>query len=201
MENIANYIDHTLLKPDSEYGRYTELCREAQEYGFHSVCVNPFYVPLVTSLLKEGNLKGIKVCAVNGFPFGAHSTITKVLEASDAISNGATEIDTVINIGALKSNNLGRLKSELWALRDITRNRELKVILEVGLLTETEVKRACELCIETHCDFVKTSTGFNIKNTAEDTIRHSKLLLDCVKGTEVKVKASSGIKELQGEKI
>ena len=121
-----------------------------------------------------------------------------MVEAQDALSNGATEIDTVINIGALKSGNYNRIKDELIALKNIVRHNILKVILEVGLLTEEEVKKACEICIEAKVDFVKTSTGFNHIHTEQETIEHAKLLLKYTEGAPIKVKASSFIRTLDG---
>jgi len=195
---IAKFIDHTELKPDSPYGRYTELCREALKYEFQSVCVNSFYVPLVKHfLLGFGHTNKIKVCSVVGFPFGSSSLLSKVVEAGDASANGADEIDVVINIGALKTQAYKRVQDELRSLRDIVKDKTLKVILEVGLLSSEEVKAACDICIETKCNYVKTSTGVNVKLTGEDTIGHVKLLKDCVQGTSVKVKASGGIKTLE----
>jgi deoxyribose-phosphate aldolase len=195
--DISKFIDHTELKPESPYSRYTELCREALEYQFASVCVNSFYVPLVSSYLKGfGHTGSVKVCSVVGFPFGASSLISKTVEVTDAIANGATEIDTVINIGALKSGASKRVKEELWTLRDVTKDKVLKVILEVGLLTDDEIKLACDLCIETNCNFVKTSTGFNIKLPIEKTKYYVSLLKSQTEQTSVKVKASGGIRTL-----
>jgi len=197
MNHISEFIDHTLLKPDSVYGDYTNLCREAIEYKFYSVCVNSFYVPLVSRFLRDiEHDHKVKVCSVVGFPLGLSSIISKLTETNDAISNGATEIDVVVNISALKSGDYKRVKDELRVLKDLTKENILKVILEVGLLTEEQIKIGCELCIETNVDFVKTSTGFNVKLPIEETAQHVKLIKEFLKGSNLKIKASGGIKTL-----
>lgn len=194
MDEIAQYIDHTLLKPDASFEAYLQLCQEADQYHFHSVCVSSSWVPFIKKHLKGPS----KICSAIGFPHGNNSTLSKLIEAGNALSNGATEIDTVLNIGALKSKDYDSIKTELNALKDLLQKNILKVILEVGLLTDEEVKKACELCIESKCDFVKTSTGFNHIHSEQDTINHAKLLLQNVQGTPVKVKASSFIRTLVG---
>lgn len=154
---IAPIVDHTLLKPNATQEEVGKLCAEAKTYCFASVCVNPTYVALAAQLLKGS---GVKVCTVIGFPLGSSTPTVKAIEARDAIANGADEIDMVINVGALKSGNDGLVKDDIQAVRDATRGRVLKVILETSLLSDDEKVRACRMSKEVGADFVKTATGF-----------------------------------------
>ena len=154
---IATIVDHTLLKPNATQEEVTKLCAEAKTYCFASVCVNPTYVALCAQLLKGS---GVKVCTVIGFPLGSSTPTVKAIEARDAIANGADEIDMVINVGALKSGNDAVVKDDIQAVRDATRGRVLKVILETSLLSDDEKVRACRMAKEVGADFVKTATGF-----------------------------------------
>ena len=186
---IAALIDHTALKPDTTKEQISKLCNEAIEYGFASVCVNPCYVKLSSELLKGSS---IKVCTVIGFPLGAATTATKVAEASEAIENGAKEVDMVINIGALKSGDVDFVKKEIEAIVQTAKGKALvKVILETCLLTEEEKIITCKICKEAGADFVKTSTGFS---TAGATIDDVKLMRSIVKPS-LGVKASGGIRD------
>lgn len=186
---IAALIDHTALKPDTTKEQISKLCSEAIEYGFASVCVNPCYVKLSSELLKGSS---IKVCTVIGFPLGATTTATKVAEASEAIENGAKEVDMVINIGALKSGDVEFVKQEIEAIVQTAKGKALvKVILETCLLTEEEKITTCKICKEAGADFVKTSTGFS---TAGATIDDVKLMRSIVKPS-LGVKASGGIRD------
>jgi len=197
MDNIAEMIDHTLLAPDAPLGRYTEICREAVEYGFHSVCVNSFHVPLVSSLLNAHPLAKVQTCSVISFPFGETDIHTKSLEIERAISKGATELDTVINISLVKTGEWKRLKDELVEIREASEHHILKLILEVGALTDDEIKHCCDLAMEANLDFVKTSTGFFKKElTPIETARFVKLMKQSVSGSRVKVKASGWIRTL-----
>ncbi len=160
MKDIAGMIDHTMLKPDVVEESIIELCKEAVKYNFASVCVNPGYVALAFQQLRGTE---IKVCTVVGFPLGATTSITKAIETRDAIANGASEIDMVINVGALKSKKEVLVKEDIEAVVKAAQGRAIvKVILETSLLTEEEKVRACLLCKEAGADFVKTATGFGL---------------------------------------
>ncbi|AZR74791.1 deoxyribose-phosphate aldolase [Anoxybacter fermentans] len=184
-------IDHTLLKPNATEDDIRKLCEEAKKYGFASVCVNPAYVALASKLLRG---TGVKVCTVVGFPLGATTTTTKVIETRDAIANGATEIDMVINVGALKSGNNALVKRDIEEVVEAARGRAIvKVILETSLLTDEEKVRACLLSKYAGAHFVKTATGFGPGGaTVEDVALMRKTV-----GNEMGVKASGGIRDLK----
>ena len=185
--SYAKLIDHTLLKQDATPEQIAKLCMEAKEFNFMSVCVNPSYVPLAASLLKDSD---VKVCTVIGFPLGMNSTKVKMLEAEDAINAGASEIDMVINVGMLKSHNDDYVENEIHELKNIAGSKVLKVIIETCLLSDEEKVRACQLAKKAGADFVKTSTGFS---TGGATVHDIELMRHCV-GEEMGVKASGGIK-------
>lgn len=189
MIEINKYIDHTLLKPTATEADIIELCEEAKEYDFFSVCVNSFYVPLA-----KKNLAGtqVKVCSVVGFPLGAMSTPAKVFEASQAIKDGAEEIDMVLNIGELKSRNLQVVEQEIAAVKKAIGKNLLKVIIETCYLVPQEIVIASELAVKAGADFVKTSTGFGTGGANMDNIEYIKNAI----GNEAKIKASGGIKNL-----
>lgn len=190
---LAAMIDHTLLKADATPEQIERLCREAMDYRFAAVCVNPIYVSVVSRLL-EGT--DVKTCSVVGFPLGAATTTNKVAEAREAIRLGTQEIDMVLWVGGLKAGQ------DAWVEDDVARVAEvchdggaiLKVILECALLTEDEKRRACGLCFEANADFVKTSTGFAAGGTTVDDVR---LLSSLAKPVGVGVKAAGGIRSLQ----
>jgi len=184
---IARFIDHTLLKPEATQEQVEKLCEEAKKFDFATVCVNPGYVSLAAGFLKSSN---IGVCAVVGFPLGATTSNIKAIEAKETINNGATEIDMVINIGALKSKNYKLLLNDIKEVRETTQGHILKTILETGLLTEDEIVKACQLAKEAGADFVKTSTGFGPGGA---TVKIVKLMHQTV-GPNMKVKASGGIR-------
>lgn len=191
---IARYIDHTLLKPESTQADIIQLCKEAKQYQFATVCVNPFWVKTAAEELKGS---GVGVATVIGFPLGATSTFTKVAETRDAIASGATEVDMVINIGALKS------KDEMAVYQDIRQivraangQALVKVIIETGFLTDEEKKRACMIAKEAGADFVKTSTGFGPGGA---TVEDIKLMRETV-GPEIGVKASGGVRDFETAK-
>lgn len=185
-------IDHTLLKADANKEQIVKLCEEAKEYGFFSVCVNPTWVARASELLKGSN---VKVCTVIGFPLGANTSETKAFEAKDAIDKGATEVDMVINIGALKDQNDELVENDIRAVVDISQGKALvKVIIETSLLTEDEKVRACKLAVRAGADYVKTSTGFS---TGGATIEDIKLMRKTV-GPDIGVKASGGVRDRQG---
>jgi deoxyribose-phosphate aldolase len=188
-KEIAPLIDHTLLKANATQEEIVKLCEEAKKYGFASVCVNPAYVSLCKQLL--GNSQ-VKVCTVIGFPLGATTPTVKAIETKEAIANGADEVDMVINIGALKSGNYKLVYDDIKSVRDASRGKILKVIIETAYLTKEEKIKACELSKEAGADFVKTSTGFGPSGaTAEDIA-----LMRAVVGPKLGVKASGGIRSL-----
>jgi deoxyribose-phosphate aldolase len=190
--DIAQLIDHTVLRPDTTRADIEQLCREARQYKFYSVCVNPTWVSLARDLLAGSN---VKVCCVVGFPLGAQPAETKAMEARAAIRQGAKEIDMVINVGALKSGDdelmLRDIRGVVEACRD--GSAKCKVILETSLLTNEEKARACELAVKAHADFVKTSTGFS---TGGATVEDVSLMSRIVRDKGLGVKASGGVRNL-----
>lgn len=180
-------IDHTILKADAKVADIEKLCKEAIEFDFMSVCVNPAYVKMCADLLKGSD---VKVCTVIGFPLGANTTEVKVFETADAVKNGADEIDMVINITRMKNCEYDYILNEIKAIRAACEGKILKVIFETCLLTDEEVVKACELSVEAGADFVKTSTGFS---TGGATVHHVKLMRDTVKD-KAGVKASGGVR-------
>ncbi len=189
-EQLAKLIDHTLLKPDATKDDIKRLCEEAKKYGFWSVCVNPAYVSLATEILAETD---VKVCSVVGFPLGANAPEVKALEAERAVNDGASEIDMVINVGALKSRDYELVKEDIRKVVERAKARRdtvVKVIIETGLLTEDEKVLACRLVKESGADFVKTSTGFNAPGATVDDVK----LMRSVVGSDFGVKASGGIR-------
>jgi deoxyribose-phosphate aldolase len=185
---MAHLIDHTLLKPDATQDEIAQLCYQARKYGFASVCVNPAYVELCAQLLKGSD---VLVCTVVGFPLGATSTETKVFEAQQAIREGATEVDMVINVGAVKSRDYELVERDIASVARACHADDaiLKVIIEAALLTDEEKVVACQLAKVAGADFVKTSTGFGPGGaTAEDVA-----LMRRVVGPTMGVKAAGGI--------
>ncbi len=185
---IAPLVDHTLLKPGATQEEIGKLCVDAREHCFASVCVNPTYVALAARLLQGS---GVKICTVIGFPLGSTTPTVKAIEARDAIANGAHEIDMVINVGALKSGNDAQVRGDIQAVRDATRGRVLKVILETALLSDEEKVRACRISKEVGADFVKTSTGFGPGGATKEDV----LLMRETVGPRMGVKASGGIRD------
>jgi deoxyribose-phosphate aldolase len=186
---IAQYIDHTLLKPEATQDQVAQLCYEANKYHFASVCVNPTNVKLAAQLLKGSSAK---VCTVIGFPLGATPATVKAYETQQAIRDGATEIDMVINIGALKSGDLATVYDDIASVARAAHagNALLKVIIETALLTDEEKVAACQLAKDAGANFVKTSTGFGPGGaTAADVA-----LMRRVVGAEMGVKASGGVR-------
>ncbi|TWR93047.1 deoxyribose-phosphate aldolase [Pseudomonas saxonica] len=185
---LAQYIDHTLLAADASREQIATLCREAQEHGFYSVCVNSGQVPHAAQLLVG---QKVKVCAVVGFPLGAGLTASKAFEAAQAIAAGAGEIDMVLNIGALKEGLLEVVRDDIDAVKQACGIVPLKVILETCLLDDEQKIRACEICRELNVAFVKTSTGFSRSGaTVEDVA-----LMRRVVGADIGVKASGGVRD------
>lgn len=191
LENINKYIDHTLLRSDATEDQIVDLCEEAKKHDFMSICVNATWVKKAAEVLDDSD---VKVCTVIGFPLGATSTEAKVCETKQAIKDGATEVDMVINVGKLKSNDDGFVKQDIQAVVEVAKGKALtKVIIETALLTDEEKVRVCELAKEAGADFVKTSTGFS---TGGATIEDVKLMHKTV-GAEVGVKASGGVRSLE----
>ena len=187
-QNVAGLIDHTLLKADATKEQIKVLCEEAREYNFASVCVNPTWVKFASELLEGSE---VKVCTVIGFPLGATTPETKAFETKDAISNGADEVDMVINIGALKDKDDELVERDIRAVVAASTGKALsKVIIETSLLTDEEKVRACELAVKAGTDYVKTSTGFS---TGGATVEDITLMRKTV-GPDIGVKASGGVR-------
>lgn len=189
MIEINKYIDHTILKATANEEDIIQLCKEAVEYDFFSVCVNSGYVSLAKKSLSGSN---VKVCTVVGFPLGAMSTAAKVFEATKALEDDAEEVDMVINIGELKSKNFQKVEEEIAAIKKAIGDKVLKVIIETCYLTPEEIVEACELAVKAKADFVKTSTGFGNDGARLENIE---LMKNAVNG-QAKIKASGGIKNL-----
>ena len=188
--DIAKYIDHTLLKATATPADIEKLCKEALEYGFYSVCVNSGYVPLAAQLLKDTDTK---VCTVVGFPLGAMSTQAKLYETSVALTQGAQEIDMVLNVGLFLSGNVAKVLDEIALLKQETGDRVLKVIIETCYLNDEQKRLASQVCVDAGADFVKTSTGFG---TGGATLADVQLIKEVV-GDRAKIKASGGIRDKQ----
>jgi deoxyribose-phosphate aldolase len=193
--DVAGMIDHTLLKPDATRQEIETLCREAAQYGFASVCVNPTWVALCARLLRDNP---VKVCSVAGFPLGATTTDTKHFETRRAIFDGACEIDMVINVGALKSGDLHTVERDIEAVTGPCREMRAvsKVIIEAAFLTDDEKITACTLAKAAGADFVKTSTGFGPGGATA----HDVALMRRVVGAEMGVKAAGGVRDLEALK-
>jgi deoxyribose-phosphate aldolase len=193
---MAKMIDHTNLNATATVDDIKQLCEEALEYQFASVCVNPIYVPLATKLLEESS---VKVCTVIGFPLGASTTETKAFETKNAIKNGAQEVDMVMNVGAFKSGAYDLVRSDIKAVKDATKSSGVtsdvivKVILETCYLSDDEIVKACEIVKDVGADFVKTSTGFGTAGAEEEKVS----LMRKTVGRDIGVKASGGIKNFE----
>lgn len=188
--NVNKYIDHTLLKANATEREIIDLCNEAKQFNFYSVCVNSCYVPLAKQILDKSE---VKVCSVVGFPLGAMSTEAKVFEAKTAVNNGANEIDMVINIGLLKSKNYVAVLKDISDVKLAIGYTPLKVILEICELSKNEIIKASEICLDANVDFVKTSTGFS-KSGA--TLTAVKIIRKTIRD-KAKIKASGGIRDYE----
>ncbi|WP_211749735.1 deoxyribose-phosphate aldolase [Paenibacillus sp. Marseille-Q4541] len=189
---IAPLVDHTLLKADARREDIIKLAEEAKTYGFASVCVNPGFVSTAYEVLKD--TPEVKVCTVIGFPLGATTSEVKAYETKDAIANGATEVDMVINISALKDGNDDYVGADIKAVVDAAKGKALtKVIIETCLLTDDEKVRACKLAVQAGADFVKTSTGFSTGGATKEDIA----LMRKTVGPDVGVKASGGVRSAE----
>ncbi len=190
-QNIANMIDHTVLKAFSSKEDVVKICKEAKEHGFFSVCINPTHIELAKKEL-EGS--SVKVCTVIGFPLGANTSEVKAFETKDAIKKGADEVDMVINIGALKDKNYDLVYNDIKSVVDASNKEALvKVIIETCYLDDEEKKIACELSVKASADYVKTSTGFGTGGSTPQDIA----LMRNVVGENVGVKASGGVRTTQ----
>ena len=195
---LAKMIDHTILKANATQSDIEKLCDEAKKYNFASVCVNPYWVPLASDLLKNST---VKVCTVIGFPLGATSSESKASETEIAILQGADEVDMVINVGAMKNNKTDIVENDILAVVNSARktgkaqnkNIIVKVILETCYLTKDEIKNACLSAKNAGADFVKTSTGFG---TGGATVEDVALMKETV-GSSMEVKASGGIRDYE----
>ena len=184
---LNRMIDHTILKPEATEAAVQKIIDEAKEYNFFSVCINPCWVAFASEQLADTD---VAVCTVIGFPLGANTPEVKAYEAADAIKNGANEVDMVINIGALKSQQYDYVLQDIQGVVDAAKGKALvKVIIETALLTDEEKVKACELAKEAGADFVKTSTGFSTGGAKVADIR---LMRETV-GTDMGVKASGGV--------
>lgn len=188
---IAGWIDHTLLKPEATATQIRVLCQEAMEYHFATVCINPVYIPLACGILRNAKEN---ICTVVGFPLGAVLPEFKIYETLSCINAGASEIDMVINVGALKSEAYGLVMNEVQAVASTAHNQGalVKVILENSLLTRREKIIACLISQAAGADFVKTSTGFGTGGATVEDVE----LMRCVVGPEMGVKAAGGIRSL-----
>jgi deoxyribose-phosphate aldolase len=191
-KNIAQLIDHTLLKADATKAEIMILLEEAKQFKFASVCINPAWVKIAAEFLRD--TPEVKVCTVIGFPLGATTSEVKAFETKNAIENGAAEVDMVINIGALKDKQYDLVEKDIKAVVDAAKGKALtKVIIETCLLTDEEKVKASELAVKAGADFVKTSTGFSTGGaTAEDIALMRKTV-----GPEIGVKASGGVRSLE----
>jgi deoxyribose-phosphate aldolase len=189
--DVAKYIDHTMLRPEAVDAAFDKLCQEAVQYGFMSVCVNSGRIAYVARKLQG---TGVKVCSVVGFPLGAMTGRAKAFETREALSDGASEIDMVINVGLLKSGHYDAVEEDIRAVRRATRGTTiLKVIIETALLSQEEKVMACQLAKKAGADFVKTCTGFSGGAATVEDIA----LMRGVVGRDMGVKASGGVRTYQ----
>ena len=185
---LNKYIDHTILKATASSSDVQKLCEEAIEHEFYSVCVNGCYVADAKQLLQGTD---VKVAAVVGFPLGAMTTAAKVFEAKEAVENGASEIDMVINIAKLKDGEFEFVENEIRQIKEVIGDNVLKVIIGTCYLTDEEKVKACELSLAAKADFVKTSTGFGTGGATYEDVK----LMKSVVGDNAKVKASGGVRD------
>lgn len=189
---IAAYIDHTLLKPEASREQILQVAAEAREYGFASVCVNPVWVTTVAEALAGSPAK---TCTVIGFALGATTTATKAFEATNAVDNGADEVDMVIDIAAARAGERERLVTDIRAVAEVAHAKGaiLKVIIETSLLDDAAKVLACEAAVEAGADFVKTSTGFNGGGATVADVA----LMRATVGPDIGVKASGGVRSYE----
>jgi deoxyribose-phosphate aldolase len=186
-KELAEMMDHTLLDPSSTYGELEKLCEEAIRYGFGAVCINPVHVRLASQLLRD---RGVKVCTVIGFPFGATPKRVKAFETSLAVADGADEVDMVMNVGALRSRDYDCVKDDIEAVVRAAKAAVVKVIIETGYLTDKEKVKACLIAKEARAQFVKTATGYGPSGASVHDVR----LMRKTVGGQMGVKAAGGIR-------
>lgn len=186
---ILSHVDHTLLKPEATWDQIKTLCDEAMEFGCATVCIPPSYVKAAAEYV-QGNLK---ICTVIGFPNGYNTMAAKLFETKDAVENGASEIDMVINIGHVKDRKWKEIQEEIAGVKAACLGRPLKVIIETCLLTDMEKMKLCQLAVKAEADYVKTSTGFSTGGATREDVA----LLRENLPQSVKVKASGGIRTLE----
>lgn len=186
---LAKYFDHTILKPAATAADVENICQEAISYGFFSVCINPVHVKRVSGLLSETE---VKVCSVIGFPLGANTSDMKARETKQAITDGADEIDMVINVGALKDKDYDFVENDINAVVNAASGKIVKVIIETCLLEKSEIVEACKIAKKAGAHFVKTSTGFAGGGATPENVS----LMKNTVGDDLQVKASGGIKSL-----
>ena len=186
---ILTHVDHTLLKPESTWAQIKTLCDEAMEYRCATVCIPPAFVKRAAEYVQEN----LKICTVIGFPNGYHTTAAKIFETKDAVENGASEIDMVINIGLVKDRDWTALEEEIAGVKAACLGRPLKVIIETCLLTELEKQRLCQIVTKVGADYLKTSTGFSTGGAP----REDNALLRANLPAQVKLKASGGVRTLE----
>lgn len=189
MKNLNRYIDHTLLKQDANQAQIENLCREALEHHFFSVCINPCNIAIAKPLLANSD---VSICTVIGFPLGSNTTATKVFETKNAILNGANEIDMVINLGAIKSENWKIVEDDIRAVKEACGSHILKVIFETCLLTNDEIIMSCQVSERAGADFIKTSTGFSTTGATVEVVN----LMNKSKSPRMAIKASGGVRDL-----
>lgn len=187
--NIANYIDHTLLRPDCTSRDLEVLCQEAIEHKFHAVCIPPFFVQMAARILEK---HPVKIATVVGFPLGYSAVAAKIEEIKRALSEGADEIDAVINLCAAKSGQWSYLRNEIDGMTTAAhmKGKTIKLILETGILTKTELKRLCDICNNVRVDYVKNATGFNAEGASVDIVRSLRQQLT----SDIKIKAAGGVR-------
>jgi len=190
---MNKFIDHTLLKPNATSTEIKQLCEEAMQYNFKSVCINPCYVEMAKAILAKTD---VKVCTVIGFPLGANTTETKCFETASALKNGADEFDMVINVGWLKDKNYNKVLDEINAIKAVIGEHVLKVIVEISLLTDEEIIKMSKLVSESKADYIKTSTGFGAHGASLHAV---KIMRDHINST-TKIKASGGIRDYKTAK-
>jgi deoxyribose-phosphate aldolase len=188
-KTMASMIDHTILKPTATKAQIIQLCKEAKEYQFASVCINPCFVKLAANKLKDS---GVKICTVIGFPLGANTSELKAIEAKIAITEGAQEIDMVINVGALKEGDLEYVENDITRVVQASKGALVKVIIETCFLTDEEKVSVCNLAKKSGADFVKTSTGFGSGGATPADVS----LMRKTVGETMGVKASGGVRNL-----
>ena len=190
VEKLAKMIDHTVLKPDTKQSKVKQICDEALLYNFGAVCINPVHVEYAVELLKDSD---VEVCCVIGFPLGATLSEVKAFEAQSVVKLGAHEVDMVMNVGAHRDKNYDLVKSDIEVVVKAAGSALVKVILETGLMTDDEMIKACEICVDAGADFVKTSTGFGPMGATPHDVR---IMRETV-GPDIGVKAAGGIRNFK----